>query len=101
LPLPRSRYRLQRKTIADLARPFVDVDQKDPPQNEMRRGSAPAREMLAGKPVSVFMTPNPITVPSTLALDELVEGYIHRHHHERFPFIDASAIWLWLTEATM
>jgi Zn-dependent protease/CBS domain-containing protein len=51
-----------------------------------------AREMLAGKPVSAFMTPNPITVPSTLALDELVEDYIYRNHHERFPVVDGSTL---------
>ena len=51
-----------------------------------------AREMLAGKQVSAFMTPNPITVPSTLALDKLVEDYIYRHHHERFPVVDGGTL---------
>jgi Zn-dependent protease/CBS domain-containing protein len=51
-----------------------------------------AREMLAGKPVSDFMTAHPITVPSTLPLGELVEDYIYKHHHDQYPVVDGGTL---------
>jgi Zn-dependent protease/CBS domain-containing protein len=44
-----------------------------------------ARELLAGEPVSRFMSPDPITVDPNLDLRHLVEDYVYRHHRKVFP----------------
>ncbi|PTQ13300.1 site-2 protease family protein [Sphingomonas oleivorans] len=43
------------------------------------------RKILGGEPVSRFMTPNPISVPPDLSIQNLVDDYIYRHHHGSFP----------------
>jgi Zn-dependent protease/predicted transcriptional regulator len=44
-----------------------------------------ARELLAGEPVSRFMSSDPITVDANLDLRHLVEDYVYRHHRKVFP----------------
>jgi len=51
-----------------------------------------AREMLAGKPVSTFMTAEPVTVTPALPLERFVEDYIYRYHHEQYPVIDGRSL---------
>lgn len=46
------------------------------------------RRALEGEPVSRFMQPSPITVPRSLPVSELVEGYIYRHHFKMYPVVD-------------
>lgn len=46
------------------------------------------RQALAGEPIRRFMTPNPVTVPATATVAELVDGYIYRYHHSLFPVVD-------------
>ena len=46
------------------------------------------RRALEGEPVSRFMNPDPITIPSSTPLDRLVEDYIYRHHHKLYPVMD-------------
>ncbi|MBS3817911.1 site-2 protease family protein [bacterium] len=46
------------------------------------------RRSLEGEPVRKFMVTDPITVPSTLSIEELVEKYIYIHHFKMFPVVD-------------
>ena len=46
------------------------------------------RQMLAGQPVSRFMNTQPVSVPPSLPLQQLVEDYIYRYHHKMFPVVD-------------
>ncbi len=46
------------------------------------------REALAGEPVRHFMRENPITVPSSATIREVVDHYIYRYHHKLFPVVD-------------
>ena len=45
-------------------------------------------EMLHHKPVSAFMTRDPVTVPSSTTIREFVEQYVYRHHLKMFPVVD-------------
>ncbi|HEY7491688.1 MAG TPA: CBS domain-containing protein [Candidatus Tectomicrobia bacterium] len=46
------------------------------------------RGALAGEPVRRFMAPNPVTVPPTPTVEELVEAYIYTYHFKMFPVVD-------------
>lgn len=46
------------------------------------------RRSLEGEPVRKFMVTDPVTVPSTLSIEELVEKYIYTHHFKMFPVVD-------------
>jgi Zn-dependent protease/CBS domain-containing protein len=46
------------------------------------------RRALEGETVSRFMHPAPVTVPRSLSVAELVDGYIYRHHFKMFPVVD-------------
>ncbi len=50
------------------------------------------RWMLAGAPVRRFMTRDPVTVPSGITLQALVEDYVYAHHHEQFPVVDGERL---------
>ena len=43
------------------------------------------RRALEGEPIRRFMTPDPVVVPPSLSIEELVEDYIYKYHHELFP----------------
>lgn len=45
------------------------------------------RRALEGEPVRRFMTTDPVTVPASISLRELVEDYIYRHHFKMFPVV--------------
>lgn len=45
------------------------------------------RQALEGEPVKHFMKPNPVTVPPTISIDELVENYIYKYHFKMFPVV--------------
>jgi Zn-dependent protease/CBS domain-containing protein len=47
-----------------------------------------ARTTLGGAAIRQFMTPNPETVSSDLALDALVEEHFYRSRHEMYPVMD-------------
>ncbi|MHB9134656.1 MAG: site-2 protease family protein [Armatimonadota bacterium] len=46
------------------------------------------RSALAGETVRHFMTHDPITVPPTLTLANLVDEYIYLYHHRMYPVTD-------------
>jgi Zn-dependent protease/CBS domain-containing protein len=48
------------------------------------------RRALQGESVSRFMRKDPVTVPPTLTLNELIEDYIYRHHYKMFPVVTDS-----------
>ena len=46
------------------------------------------REAFEGEPVSRFMHTNPVAVPRTLSVAELVQGYIYRYQFKMYPVVD-------------
>ncbi len=50
------------------------------------------RNTLRDLAVADVMTPEPVTVPSGLALDNLVEDVVLRHRHSAFPVVDAAGL---------
>jgi Zn-dependent protease/predicted transcriptional regulator len=46
------------------------------------------RNALQGESVRRFMNPNPVTAPSSINLEELVEDYIYKYHYKMFPVVD-------------
>ena len=43
------------------------------------------RNALGGEPVSHFMEKNPVTVPPSISIRELVDNYFYRYHYKMFP----------------
>jgi Zn-dependent protease/CBS domain-containing protein len=48
------------------------------------------RKALEGETVRRFMKEDPVTVPSSARVDELVEDYIYRYHFKMFPVVESS-----------
>lgn len=46
------------------------------------------RRALEGEPVRAFTRADPITVPSWLSVQSLVDDVIYRHHHRLYPVVD-------------
>ena len=46
------------------------------------------RNALEGEPVRRFMNPNPVTVPSSITVEQPVEDYIYKYHFKMFPVLD-------------
>jgi Zn-dependent protease/predicted transcriptional regulator len=49
-----------------------------------------ARRALEGESVSRLMKTDPITVPASVSLKELIENYVYRYHHKMFPVMENS-----------
>jgi len=47
----------------------------------MRRG-------LEGEPVARFMITDPVTVPRSIPISDLVENYVYKHHFKMFPVVE-------------
>jgi len=45
-------------------------------------------DMLHHRPISEFMTRDPVTVPSSTTIRELVENYVYQYHLKMFPVVD-------------
>ncbi len=45
------------------------------------------RDLLSGLTVGRFMTPNPVTVPPGITLQDFVENYLYRYHHQIYPVV--------------
>jgi CBS domain-containing protein len=43
------------------------------------------RNALAGEPIARFMQQNPVTVPPTTSIRDLVDDYFYRYHYKMFP----------------
>jgi len=50
------------------------------------------RRALEGEPIRRFMTPDPVVVPPSLSVENLVEDYIYKYHHELFPVMTDSRL---------
>jgi Zn-dependent protease/CBS domain-containing protein len=48
------------------------------------------RRAFEGEPVSRFMQADPVTVPRSISVLELVQDYVYRHHFKMFPVVDDS-----------
>jgi CBS domain-containing protein len=46
------------------------------------------RNALQGEPVRRFMNAEPVTVPPSLSVKDLVEDYVYRYHYKMFPVVD-------------
>jgi CBS-domain-containing membrane protein len=46
------------------------------------------RRALEGEPVARFMQANPVTVPRSISVAELVHDYVYRYHFKMFPVVD-------------
>jgi Zn-dependent protease/predicted transcriptional regulator len=46
------------------------------------------RQALEGEPVSRFMERNPVTVSSSISLEDLIENYIYKFHFKMFPVVE-------------
>ncbi len=46
------------------------------------------QKALEGTPVSDIMIKNPVTVPPSLSIGELVENYIYKYHFKMFPIME-------------
>ena len=47
------------------------------------------RRALEGETVRRFMKPDPITVPPSTTIEQLVEDYIYKHHFKMFPVVES------------
>ncbi len=50
------------------------------------------RRSLEGERVRRFMTPDPVAVPPSLSVADLVEDYIYRYHFKMFPVVDSGKL---------
>jgi len=50
------------------------------------------RKALEGEPIRRFMEPNPITVPPSISVEELVEDYIYKYHFKMLPVVDSERL---------
>ena len=48
------------------------------------------RRALEGEPVSRFMKRDPVTIPPSATVEEIVEHYIYRYHFKMLPIVDGS-----------
>jgi len=48
------------------------------------------RQALGGEPVARFMRSNPVTVPRSISVQQLVQDYVYRYHFKMFPVLDDS-----------
>jgi Zn-dependent protease/CBS domain-containing protein len=47
------------------------------------------RRALEGEPLKRFMKTDPVTVPDSITVDQLVEDYIYRYHFKMFPVVNS------------
>jgi Zn-dependent protease len=50
------------------------------------------RNALGGEPVARFMQANPVTVPPSISIRELVEDYFYQYHYKMFPVSSNGAL---------
>jgi Zn-dependent protease/CBS domain-containing protein len=50
------------------------------------------RKALAGEPVEKFMKPEPVTVPPSLTLTELVRDYFYKYHYKMYPVLEDGSL---------
>ncbi len=50
------------------------------------------RQILEGEPISRFMKVDPVTVPPSISVEDLVQEYIYRHHFHQFPVVEGGRL---------
>ncbi len=60
--------------------------------SEMSYQQLTIRKALEGEQVRRFMKPNPMTVPPSLTLKQLVEDYFYKYHYKMFPVTEESKL---------
>jgi Zn-dependent protease/CBS domain-containing protein len=50
------------------------------------------RRALEGEPLKRFMKTDPVTVPDSLTVEQLVEDYIYRYHFKLFPVVNSKKL---------
>jgi Zn-dependent protease/CBS domain-containing protein len=50
------------------------------------------RRALEGEPLKRFMKTDPVTVPDSITVDQLVEDYIYRYHFKMFPVVNSNKL---------
>lgn len=50
------------------------------------------RRALEGEPLKRFMKPDPVTVPESTTVEQLVEDYIYRYHFKLFPVVNSNKL---------
>lgn len=50
------------------------------------------RQTLEGEPIRRFMNANPVTVPPSITLEQLIEDYVYKHHYKMFPVVDGDRL---------
>ncbi|MGW8303960.1 MAG: CBS domain-containing protein, partial [Desulfobacterales bacterium] len=50
------------------------------------------RRALEGEPLKRFMKTDPVTVPDSLTVDQLIEDYIYRYHFKLFPVVNSNRL---------
>jgi Zn-dependent protease/CBS domain-containing protein len=50
------------------------------------------RKALEGEPVKRFMSTDPVTVPPSLSLAQLVEDYVYKYHFKMYPVVDSGKL---------
>ncbi len=50
------------------------------------------RKTLEGESVERFMKTKPVTVPSSINVDDLIENYIYKYHYKMYPVVDNSKL---------
>ena len=50
------------------------------------------RRSLEGEPVRRFMVDDPVSVPRSISVEELVERYVYRQHHKLYPVVDGDRL---------
>lgn len=55
-------------------------------------GQVIVREVLHGQPISRFMNPDPVAVPPSITLQQLVDDYIYKYHFKLFPVVEHSRL---------
>jgi Zn-dependent protease/CBS domain-containing protein len=46
------------------------------------------RQMLEGESVRNFMKSDPVTITSSIPINEMVENYVYKHHFKMYPVVD-------------
>jgi Zn-dependent protease/predicted transcriptional regulator len=46
------------------------------------------RKSLEGETVRRFMNPNPVTVPPSISVEDLVEDFVYKHHYKMYPVVE-------------
>jgi predicted transcriptional regulator len=47
---------------------------------------------LEGEKIRRFMVPEPVTVPDSISISELVDRYIYKYHHKMYPVVNSGDV---------